>query len=211
MIDEYALYKGDEFISLGTIKEISNETGMTEGALRQLLSPSYLNRIIDKNKCKILIRLGDKNKDADPFVEEKITWSKDEADKNGAMRYSKEERKKYRKIAEENGINKYAYYGRLRKGWDIERAATEKVRESQKGIKKKCEELGVSYNTYRDRKYNQGLNDEEALIKKPRRIIDRKLVELAKSNGISYSLLWDRMFKRKWEEQRAATEPPKHK
>ena len=166
MREEYALYKGDEFISLGTIKEISNETGMTEGALRQLLSPSYLNRIIDKNKCKILIRLGDKNKDADPFVEEKITWSKDEADKNGAMRYSKEERKKYRKIAEENGINKYAYYGRLRKGWDIERAATEKVRESQKGIKKKCEELGVSYNTYRDRKYNQGLNDEEALIKK---------------------------------------------
>lgn len=211
MREEYALYKGDDFISLGTIKEISNETGMTEGALRQLLSPSYLNRIIDKNKCKILIRLGDKNKDADPFVEEKITWSKDEADKNGAMRYSKEERKKYRKIAEENGINKYAYYGRLRKGWDIERAATEKVRESQKETKKRCEELGVSYNTYRDRKYNQGLNDEEALMKKPRRVIDKKLVELAKSNGISYSLLWDRMFKRKWEEQRAATELPKYK
>lgn len=135
MREEYALYKGDEFISLGTIKEISNETGMTEGALRQLLSPSYINRIKDKNKCKILIRLGDKNKDADPFEEERA-WSKDGVDKNGAMRYSKEERKKYRKIAEQNGINKYAYYKRLRKGWDIERASTEKVRDYKRELKR---------------------------------------------------------------------------
>ena len=37
MREEYALYKGDEFISLGTLKEISQETGMTENALHLLL------------------------------------------------------------------------------------------------------------------------------------------------------------------------------
>lgn len=41
---EYALYKGDVFITLGTIDEISEETGVAKHLLKHSSFPSYAKR-----------------------------------------------------------------------------------------------------------------------------------------------------------------------
>lgn len=40
----YALYKGDEYVTSGTIEEIAAERGVTKGYLRWLRSPAYERR-----------------------------------------------------------------------------------------------------------------------------------------------------------------------
>lgn len=40
----YALYKGDEFLSLGTIKEIAKEMNIKESTIRFYNKPSYMKR-----------------------------------------------------------------------------------------------------------------------------------------------------------------------
>ncbi|MGG4267401.1 hypothetical protein [Peribacillus simplex] len=42
---EYAVYKGDEFICLGTARECANYLGVKISTIRFLLSPAYLKRI----------------------------------------------------------------------------------------------------------------------------------------------------------------------
>lgn len=54
---EYALYDGDTFIALGTIKEIAAYTGMKVDAVRYLAKKSYKERVKDKKEAKILIEL----------------------------------------------------------------------------------------------------------------------------------------------------------
>ena len=131
MIDEYALYKGEEFISLGTLKEISQETGMTENALRQLLCRSYKKRSNNSNRCKVLIKLGDKNKEEEFEEDNKTEQQLRKKKTKGAMNYSLEDRKKCKILARKNGIKEHVYYGRLRMGWDIERAATTPVNKNK--------------------------------------------------------------------------------
>lgn len=41
---EYALYKGDTFLAMGTIKEIAEKMGKTENALRFYHTPAYKRR-----------------------------------------------------------------------------------------------------------------------------------------------------------------------
>ena len=211
MIDEYALYKGDEFISLGTLKEISQETGMTENALRQLLCRSYKKRSNNSNRCKVLIKLGDKNKEEEfeEFEEENETEQHREKKTKGAMNYSLEDRKKCKILARKNGIKEHVYYGRLRMGWDIERAATTPVNKN-KEIYQKCEENGISYATYRHRIRN-GATEEEALQGRKYKKYSKEIIELTKSNGISYHLLCERVNRLGWDIERAATTPPNTK
>lgn len=52
---EYALYKGDEFIDLGTIKEMSKRLGMAQNTLRFYSSPTQSKRI--KSNGYIVIRI----------------------------------------------------------------------------------------------------------------------------------------------------------
>ena len=40
----YALYRGDEFIALGTLREISEQTGHRIQMLYKFKAPSYLKR-----------------------------------------------------------------------------------------------------------------------------------------------------------------------
>lgn len=54
---EYALYKGDKFIDLGTAAELSKRTGLSESTIYFYLSPAYLRRIKKKDKCYIVIRI----------------------------------------------------------------------------------------------------------------------------------------------------------
>ena len=102
MREEYALYKGDEFISLGTIKEISQETGMTENALRQLLCRSYKKRSNNSNRCKVLIKLGEKNKEEEFEEDNKTEQQLRKKKTKGAMNYSLEDRKKCKILARKN-------------------------------------------------------------------------------------------------------------
>lgn len=57
MID-YALYHGDNFISLGTLKEISKQTNKTISTLKFYAAPSYWKRCATSNHFK-LIKLDD--------------------------------------------------------------------------------------------------------------------------------------------------------
>lgn len=43
-MSEYALYQGDAFITLGTLAEISKETGISERMLKDYTFPSYNRR-----------------------------------------------------------------------------------------------------------------------------------------------------------------------
>lgn len=56
---EYALYKGDELIMVGTIKEIAEEMGVQEHTIRFYQSPSYKRR--GKNNRKVLIKIEEDN------------------------------------------------------------------------------------------------------------------------------------------------------
>lgn len=44
----YALYKGDEYITDGTLEELSQKTGKKEATLKFMTTPSYEGRIGDK-------------------------------------------------------------------------------------------------------------------------------------------------------------------
>lgn len=49
----WALYKGDEFIALGTIAEISEQTGKKFDTLVWMTMPSYKNRPDHGNKLQL--------------------------------------------------------------------------------------------------------------------------------------------------------------
>ena len=56
---EYALYKGDEFIDLGTVTELAKRNGLSERTINFYSSPAYLKRIKKKDKCLIVIKIID--------------------------------------------------------------------------------------------------------------------------------------------------------
>ena len=47
---EYAIYKGDEFIAIGTIKELVKKTGYSETTLRYSANGAYPHKILVKFK-----------------------------------------------------------------------------------------------------------------------------------------------------------------
>ena len=53
---EYALYKGDEFITLGTIKEIAKFLGVSERTVHFYSTPTYRKRN-QKGNAYIVIRI----------------------------------------------------------------------------------------------------------------------------------------------------------
>ncbi|MFS0784765.1 hypothetical protein [Bacillus sp. 1P06AnD] len=55
----YALYKGEEFVAVGTIREISTETKKTIDFLLYMTYPSYRKRIQKSKKRLNLILLED--------------------------------------------------------------------------------------------------------------------------------------------------------
>ncbi|WP_077247809.1 hypothetical protein [Bacillus sp. FJAT-27225] len=55
----YALYKGDDFLSEGTIREISKETGKSIYFLRYMRTPTYAKRLVKSTSRLQLIPLDD--------------------------------------------------------------------------------------------------------------------------------------------------------
>lgn len=56
-IFEYALYRGDEFITLGTVKEIAQYLGVKEASVRFWTMPSYIARIKQYHNSLRAIRI----------------------------------------------------------------------------------------------------------------------------------------------------------
>ena len=54
---EYALYKGDEFIDLGTIPEIAKREGVKPKTIYYYKTPAYKKKFKDDTNRKVLIRL----------------------------------------------------------------------------------------------------------------------------------------------------------
>lgn len=55
----YALYKGDEYITDGTLEELARKTGKKEATLKFMTTPSYVSRISDK--ALRLVSLGEES------------------------------------------------------------------------------------------------------------------------------------------------------
>ena len=54
---EYALYKGDEFIDLGTIEELAERMGVTPNTIKYYQTPIYKKRGKDDSNSKVLIKI----------------------------------------------------------------------------------------------------------------------------------------------------------
>lgn len=61
MEKEYALYKGEDLLSVGTLDEIAEKMGSKRVTIRQYLFPAYQRRYEKKNKSerntRVLVRL----------------------------------------------------------------------------------------------------------------------------------------------------------
>lgn len=55
----YALYKGDDLICDGTIREISRKTGKTVDHLKWMTYPTYAKRIEGRPNRQVLVSLDD--------------------------------------------------------------------------------------------------------------------------------------------------------
>jgi len=56
-LNQYALYRGDEFITLGTIEEIATFMNIAKSTIRVLRTNKYLRKIKNYHKCYRLIKL----------------------------------------------------------------------------------------------------------------------------------------------------------
>lgn len=54
---EYALYKGDEFIDLGTIEELAERMGVAPKTIRHYQTPAYKKKGKDDFNRKVLIKI----------------------------------------------------------------------------------------------------------------------------------------------------------
>ncbi len=57
---EYALYKGERILAIGTLDEIADEMNVKRDSVMFYMSPSYQNRGSGRNR-RILIRLDDED------------------------------------------------------------------------------------------------------------------------------------------------------
>jgi hypothetical protein len=65
-VKEYAVYKGDSFICLGTLEECADYTGMKPYTIWYYTTPSYqkkLNKRKNTSKSMIVIKLDDEDEE----------------------------------------------------------------------------------------------------------------------------------------------------
>ena len=54
---EYALYRGDEFIDVGTIQEIAQRQNVTPQTIHYYKSPAYKRKFKDDKNRKVLVKI----------------------------------------------------------------------------------------------------------------------------------------------------------
>lgn len=60
---EYALYKGEELLSIGTIRGIAEEMGLMPTTVEKLRKPSYIKKLKENHNAKILVPLDEEEVD----------------------------------------------------------------------------------------------------------------------------------------------------
>lgn len=60
MIAEYALYKGEDILAIGTLDEISEKMNVKRDTITFYMSPTYRKRGTGKNR-RVLIKLEDED------------------------------------------------------------------------------------------------------------------------------------------------------
>lgn len=55
--NEYALYKGDEFVAIGTAKQLAERMNVQIGTIKFWSSPTYHRRIIKHNVAIVVIKM----------------------------------------------------------------------------------------------------------------------------------------------------------
>ena len=58
-VKEWALYKGEELLSIGTIREIAEEMDLMPTTVEKLRKPSYIKTLKESHNAKILVALDD--------------------------------------------------------------------------------------------------------------------------------------------------------
>lgn len=58
---EYALYKGDEFIDIGTLEELAKKLNVSTKTIRYYKTPAYKRKGKEDANRKVLIRIDDTN------------------------------------------------------------------------------------------------------------------------------------------------------
>lgn len=53
----FALYKGDEFIDVGTVKELAKKRNVKPESIRYLSTPAYERKIANRKNSKALIAI----------------------------------------------------------------------------------------------------------------------------------------------------------
>ena len=56
---EYALYKGDELVMIGTVDELAKHEGVEEDTIRFYSYPTYLKRVKEGSNRKVVVKLDD--------------------------------------------------------------------------------------------------------------------------------------------------------
>ncbi len=59
----YAIYKGDEFLDLGTLEELSNKFGISRKSLQWMKSPIAMKRFNGSKNGLIVIKIDDDGED----------------------------------------------------------------------------------------------------------------------------------------------------
>lgn len=57
MAKGYALYKGEKLLTIGTVKEIAKEMGVSGTTIRKYKNPSYIERTKDSSSAMRLVEL----------------------------------------------------------------------------------------------------------------------------------------------------------
>lgn len=54
MEKEYALYKGEKLLSMGTIREIAEELNVQEVSIKHYMTPTYAKRTSERNGRRLV-------------------------------------------------------------------------------------------------------------------------------------------------------------
>ena len=147
-MEEYAFYEGDDIVAIGTLDEISKSTGESIDRLKYYFTGRY------KRRCK-------NNRNSKEVI---ILEEDDEEERTKLSQYSKEERERWLKVANDNNINYNTFVWRISRGMSIKTAATKDIEKGfEKRAKEECKKNGIKFETFKSRFYKLGWDYEKAI------------------------------------------------
>lgn len=109
-------------------------------------------------------------------------------------------------LCKEHGLKYSTVRHRLLEGWSLDRALNTPVQEHDSTFPKRCLEKGLNYKTVRSR-IKAGWSEEDAFTVPLMTGKNTAFSIRCKEHGLSYNLVWQRIHKLGWDEERALTTP----